>query len=181
MALTDKTSEKSAKESYTEMNELVLPNDTNTFGNLMGGRLLYWMDICAAMAAQKHSNNAVVTVSVDNVSFKRSITLGEVVTIQAQVTRAFSTSMEVRMEIFAQNLPKGTKVKSNEAYYTFVAIDENTKPKPIPKVIPETDLERKLYGEALQRRELRLLMAGKLKHENATAIKDFFALFTHKP
>lgn len=180
MASIDNTSGKRAHESYTEMNELVLPNDTNTFGNLMGGRLLYWMDICAAMAAQKHSNNPVVTVSVDNVSFKRSIKLGEVVTIEAQVTRAFSTSMEVRMEIFAQNLPEGTKVKSNEAYYTFVAIDESNKPKSVPQLLPETDMEKKLYGEALQRRELRLLMAGKLKHENATAIKNLFALFSHK-
>ena len=180
MASIDNNSAKRAHESYTEMNELVLPNDTNTFGNLMGGRLLYWMDICAAMAAQKHSNNPVVTVSVDNVSFKRSIKLGEVVTIAAQVSRAFSTSMEVRMEIFAQNLPEGTKIKSNEAYYTFVAIDENNKPKSVPQLLPETDLEKKLYSEALQRRELRLLMAGKLKHENATAIKNLFALFTHK-
>ncbi|MVZ65015.1 acyl-CoA thioesterase [Sphingobacterium sp. DK4209] len=168
-----------ARESYTEMNELVLPNDTNTFGNLMGGRLLYWMDICSAMAAQKHCKNQVVTVSVDNVSFKRSIKLGEVVTIQAQVTRAFNTSVEVRMEIFAQNLPEGTKVKSNEAYYTFVSIDENGKPKAIPGLIPETDVEKKLFEEALQRRELRLLLGGKLKPENAKGIKTLVELFNH--
>ncbi|WKK59161.1 MULTISPECIES: acyl-CoA thioesterase [unclassified Sphingobacterium] len=171
--------DKFAKESYTEMNELVLPNDTNTFGNLMGGRLLYWMDICSAMAAQKHCKNQVVTVSVDNVSFKRSIKLGEVVTIQAQVTRAFNTSVEVRMEIFAQNLPEGTKVKSNEAYYTFVSIDEEGKPKPIPGLIPESDSEKKLFEEALQRRELRLLLGGKLKPENAKGIKTLVKLFNH--
>ena len=172
--------EKFAKESYTEMNELVLPNDTNTFGNLMGGRLLYWMDICSAMAAQKHCNNQVVTVSVDNVSFRRSIKLGEVVTIEAQVTRAFNTSVEVRMEIFAQNLPLGTKVKSNEAYYTFVSIDENNNPKAIPTLIPETENEIKLYEAALQRRELRLLLAGKLKPEHAKEIGNLVALFTPK-
>ncbi|MEI5985596.1 acyl-CoA thioesterase [Sphingobacterium sp. PU5-4] len=172
--------EKFARESYTEMNELVLPNDTNTFGNLMGGRLLYWMDICSAMAAQKHCNNQVVTVSVDNVSFKRSIKLGEVVTIQAQVTRAFNTSVEVRMEIFAQNLPQGTKVKSNEAYYTFVSIDEEGKPKPIPALVAETDTEKILFEEAQQRRELRLLLAGKLKPENATKIKNLVKLFAPK-
>ncbi len=171
--------DKFARESYTEMNELVLPNDTNTFGNLMGGRLLYWMDICSAMAAQKHCKNQVVTVSVDNVSFKRSIKLGEVVTIQAQVTRAFNTSVEVRMEIFAQNLPEGTKIKSNEAYYTFVSIDENGKPKAIPGLIPETDVEKKLFEEALQRRELRLLLGGKLKPENAKGIKTLVELFNH--
>lgn len=172
--------EKFAKQSYTEMNELVLPNDTNTFGNLMGGRLLYWMDICAAMSAQKHCKNQVVTVSVDNVSFQRSIKLGEVVTIEAQVTRAFNTSVEVRMEIFAQNLPQETKVKSNEAYYTFVAIDENNKPKTIPSLVPETEKEIALFDLALQRRELRLILAGKLKPENATKIKNLIKLFNQK-
>lgn len=171
---------KKAHESYTEMNELVLPNDTNTFGNLMGGRLLYWMDICSAMAAQKHCSNVVVTASVDNVSFRRSIKLGEVVTIQAQVTRAFNTSVEVRMEIFAQNLPKGTKEKSNEAYYTFVAIDPEGKPKQVPQLIPETDKEKQLYDEAQQRRELRLILAGKLKPENATELRHVVGLFDHK-
>ena len=169
--------EKFAKQSYTEMNELVLPNDTNTFGNLMGGRLLYWMDICAAMAAQKHCENQVVTVSVDNVSFKRSIKLGEVVTIEAQVTRAFNTSVEVRMEIFAQNLPQGTKIKSNEAYYTFVSIDENDKPKKIPALVPQTENEIALFELALQRRELRLILAGKLQPENATKIKNLLKSF----
>lgn len=162
---------KKAKDSYTEMNELVLPNDTNTFGNLMGGRLLYWMDICSAMAAQKHSNSPVVTVSVDNVSFKRSIKLGEVVTIQAKVSRAFSSSMEVRMEIFAHNLPEGTKVKTNEAYYTFVAVDEHTKPRKVAELIPETDEEISLYEEALQRRELRLILAGKMEMKDAKSLK----------
>ncbi|MFZ4863511.1 acyl-CoA thioesterase [Sphingobacterium sp. Mn56C] len=171
---------KRAQESYTEMNELVLPNDTNTFGNLMGGRLLYWMDICSAMAAQKHCKNVVVTASVDNVSFKRSIRLGEVVTIQAQVTRAFNTSVEVRMEIFAQNLPLGIKEKSNEAYYTFVAIDENSRPIPVPQVQPETELECKLHNEALQRRQMRLILAGKLKPENAVELKSLVELFDHK-
>lgn len=171
---------KKACESFTEMNELVLPNDTNTFGNLMGGRLLYWMDICSAMAAQKHCSNVVVTASVDNVSFKRSIKLGEVVTIQAQVTRAFNTSVEVRMEIFAQNLPKGTKEKSNEAYYTFVALDSEGKPKAVPQLIPETEKEKQLFDEAQQRRELRLILAGKLKPENATELKNVVGLFDHK-
>jgi acyl-CoA hydrolase len=169
---------KKARESYTEMNELVLPNDTNTFGNLMGGRLLYWMDICSAMAAQKHCSNVVVTVSVDNVSFKRSIKLGEVVTIQAQVTRSFNSSVEVRMEIFAQNLPKGTKEKSNEAYYTFVALDPDGKPKAVPELIPETEKENQLYTEALQRRELRLILAGKMEIKDAKSIKKLISSVT---
>lgn len=171
---------KSAKDSYTEMNELVLPNDTNTFGNLMGGRLLYWMDICSAMAAQKHCNNVVVTASVDNVSFKRPVKLGEVVTIKAQVTRSFKSSLEVRMEVFAQNLPEGTKEKSNEAYYTFVALDENGLPKSVPAIIPETEEEKTLYEEALKRRELRLILAGKLQPQNAEILQDLISLFQRK-
>ncbi|HJP61844.1 MAG TPA: acyl-CoA thioesterase [Mucilaginibacter sp.] len=111
------------KESHTIMNELVLPNDTNTLHNLMGGRLLHWMDIAAAISAQKHCNRIVVTASVDNVSFKNAIKLGDVVTIEAKVTRAFTTSVEVRLDVWAQNIPSATKVKSNEAYYTFVAVD----------------------------------------------------------
>lgn len=168
---------KFAKESYTEMNELVLPNDTNTFGNLMGGRLLYWMDICSAMAAQKHCSNVVVTVSVDNVSFSRSIKLGEVVTIQAQVTRAFNSSVEVRMEIFAQNLPQATKVKTNEAYYTFVAIDPIGKPKQVPELIPESEHEIQLFEAALRRREMRLILAGKLSPKDAPKLKKLISLF----
>jgi len=168
---------KLAKDSLTIMNELVLPNDTNTFGNLMGGRLLYWMDICSAMAAQKHCNSPVVTVSVDNVSFKRPIKLGEVVTIEAQVTRAFNTSLEVHMEIFAQNLPKGTKEKSNDAYYTFVAVDRDMNRQQIPKLIPETEKEIRLYNEAMQRRELRLILAGKLNPKSATELKSLIKIF----
>src|SRR5690606_21283340 len=171
-------SAKKAKESYTEMKELALPNDTNTFGNLMGGRLLNWMDICAAMAAPEHANSPVVTGPVDNVSVRRSIRLGEVVTTQAQVTRAFSTSMEVRMEIFAQNLPEGTKVKSNEAYYTFVAIDKDNKPTIIPELDPDTDKETELFTKASQRRELRLILGGKLKPEHAVEIQNLVSIAT---
>src|ERR1700744_3477354 len=104
---------KSPKDSYVIMNELVLPNDTNTMNNLMGGRLLHWMDIAAAIAAQKHCNRQVVTASVDSVSFKSSIKLGDVITIESKVSRAFKTSVEVRLDVWAQNIPSGTRVKSN--------------------------------------------------------------------
>ncbi|MCL8000535.1 acyl-CoA thioesterase, partial [Brucella sp. 21LCYQ03] len=103
--------------------------------------------------------------------------LGEVVTIKAQVTRAFNSSLEVRMEVFAQNLPKGTKEKSNEAYYTFVALNEEGKPKAVPMLIPETEGEKTLYTSALQRRELRLILSGKLKPENAEVLQDLIKLF----
>ena len=166
--------EKFARESHTIMNELVLPNDTNTLNNLMGGRLLHWMDIAAAISAQKHCNRIVVTASVDNVSFRHPIKLGDVISIEAQVTRAFTTSVEVRLVVWAQNIPSGTRVKSNEAFYTFVAIDQHNEKVTVPRLIPETDEEQKLYNEALQRRELRLVLGGKLKPKDAKELQYLF-------
>jgi acyl-CoA hydrolase len=165
---------KTPKESHTIMNELVLPNDTNTLNNLMGGRLLHWMDIAAAISAQKHCNRIVVTASVDNVSFKHSIKLGDVVTIEAKVSRAFTTSVEVRLDVWAQNIPSGTSVKSNEAYYTFVALDENGNTIKVPELIPDTIEDIILYDGALRRRQLRLILAGKMKPDDATELKALF-------
>ncbi len=173
--------QKFARESYTIMNELVLPNDTNTLNNLMGGRLLHWMDIAAAISAQKHCNRIVVTASVDNVSFKHPVKLGDVISIEAQVTRAFNTSVEVRLVVSAQNIPSGTKVRSNEAFYTFVAIDQNGRTIAVPQLIPETDEEKKLYAEALQRRELRLVLAGKLKPKDAKELQNLFREVVREP
>jgi len=127
---------KSPKNSFTIMNELVLPNDTNTLNNLMGGRLLHWMDIAAAISAQKHCNRIVVTASVDNVSFQHPIKLGDVITINAQVTRAFNTSVEVLLSVWAENIPSGSRVKSNEAFYTFVALDQDGKTVQVPGITP---------------------------------------------
>lgn len=165
---------KTPADSYTVMNELVLPNDTNTLGNLMGGRLLYWMDIAAAMAAQKHSNRIVVTASVDNVSFKHPIKLGDAVMIEAVVTRAFNTSLEVRLDVWAQNLPSGTKIKSNEAYYTFVALEKDGNAVPVPELTPETDLDQELFKGALRRRQLRLILGGRMQPDDATELKALF-------
>ena len=165
---------KSPQGSFTIMNELVLPNDTNTLNNLMGGRLLHWMDIAAAISAQKHCNNIVVTASVDNVSFKHAIKLGDVITIEAKVTRAFSTSMEVRLDVWAENIPSGTRVRSNEAYYTFVAIDAEGKTVSVPEILPESETEKKLFDGALRRRQLRLVLAGKMKAHDATELKALF-------
>ncbi|MDB5157440.1 MAG: acyl-CoA thioesterase [Mucilaginibacter sp.] len=165
---------KSPKDSLTIMNELVLPNDTNTLNNLMGGRLLHWMDIAAAISAQKHCNRIVVTASVDNVSFKHAIKLGDVVTIEARVSRAFSTSVEVRLDVWAQNIPSGTLIKSNEAYYTFVALDNDGRKVAVPELIPETEEETELYNGALRRRQLRLILGGKMKADDATELKALF-------
>lgn len=165
---------KNPKHSFTIMNELVLPNDTNTLNNLMGGRLLHWMDIAAAISAQKHCNRIVVTASVDNVSFQHPIKLGDVITIEAKVTRAFNTSVEVRLDVWAENIPSGSRQKSNEAYYTFVALDANGKTIPVPELVPETADEIELYAGALRRRQLRLILAGKMKAHEAIELKDFF-------
>ncbi|MDO8993377.1 acyl-CoA thioesterase [Daejeonella sp.] len=165
---------KSPKESFTIMNELVLPNDTNPLNNLMGGRLLHWMDIAAAISAQKHCNNIVVTASVDNVSFRHAIKLGDVITIEAKVTRAFSTSMEVRLDVWAENIPSGTRVRSNDAFYTFVALNKEGKPISVPEIEPETESEKKLFEGALRRRQLRLILAGKMKAHDATELKALF-------
>lgn len=165
---------KSPKESYTIMNELVLPNDTNTLNNLMGGRLLHWMDIAAAISGQKHCNRTVVTASVDNVSFKHPIKLGDVVSIEAKVSRSFNTSVEIRLNVWAQNIPSGTKVKSNEAYYTFVALDNDGNTVPVPELLPETEEETSLFAGALRRRQLRLILSGKMNPDDATELKALF-------
>lgn len=165
---------KSPKESYTIMNELVLPNDTNTLNNLMGGRLLHWMDIASAISAQKHCNRIVVTASVDNVSFKAPIKLGDVISIEAKVTRAFTTSVEVRMDVWAQNIPSGTRVKSNEAYFTFVALDKDGNTVTVPELVPETPEEMVLFEGALRRRQLRLILGGKMSPDDATELKALF-------
>jgi acyl-CoA hydrolase len=166
--------EKKAAESLVVMTELVLPNDTNTFGNLMGGRLMYWMDIAAALAAMKHCAAPVVTASVDNISFENPIKLGNVVHIEAKVTRAFTTSMEVHLKVWGEDSVQQYRYKSNEAYLTFVALDPNGKPRPVPSVVPETADEQRLYDGALRRRQLRLILGGKLKPDDAPELKALF-------
>lgn len=163
-----------AEESLTIMTELVLPNDTNTFGNLMGGRLMYWMDIAAALAAMKHCGSPVVTASVDNISFENPIKLGNVVHIEAKVSRAFNTSMEVHMKVWGEDAIQHYKYKSNEAYYTFVSLDPHGKPRKVPGIVAETDEEKKLFDGALRRRQLRLILGGKLKPDDATELKALF-------
>src|SRR5215831_16266589 len=140
-----------ANESFTIMNEIVLPNDTNGFGNLMGGRLMYWMDIAAAIASSKHCSAPCMTASVDNLSFKNPIKLGNIVHIEAKVSRAFNTSMEVHLKVWGEDNLHQYSYVSNEAYFTFVALDPNNKPRPVPALIPETDEEKLLFEGALRR------------------------------
>ncbi len=165
---------KFAKESLVTKTELVLPNDTNTLNNLMGGRLMHWMDVVSAIAAQKHSNRIVVTASVDNVSFHAPIRLGNVVTLIAKVTRAFKSSMEVHIKVSAEDVPSGQRFDSNEAFFTFVAVDESSKPTGVPELVPESDEERLLFEGALRRRQLRLVLAKRMKPDEAIELKSIF-------
>ncbi len=166
--------DKKASESLVVMTELVLPNDTNTFGNLMGGRLMYWMDIAAALAAMKHCGAPVVTASVDNISFENPIKLGNVVHIEAKLTRSFNTSMEVHLTVYGEDAIQQYKYKSNEAYYTFVSLDPHNKPRKVNQLIPETEEEKKLFEGALRRRQLRLILGGKMKPSEAMELKALF-------
>ncbi len=165
---------KKATESLVVMTELVLPNDTNTYGNLMGGRLMYWMDIAAALAAMKHCNAPVVTASVDNISFSDPIKLSNVVHIEAKVSRAFTTSMEVHLNVWGENPLQQIRYKSNEAFFTFVSLNSNGKPMPVMQIIPETEDEIRLFEGALRRRQIRLILGGKMKPEDAGELKSLF-------
>ena len=164
---------KKVSESITVMNEIVLPNDTNVFGNLMGGRLMYWMDIAAGIAAVKHCNAPCMTASVDNLSFKNPIKIGNIVHIEAQVSRAFNTSMEVHMRVWGEDSLHQYKYESNEAYFTFVALDPNGKPRKVPELIPETEEEKRLYDGALRRRQVRLILGGKMHPQDANELKEY--------
>lgn len=166
---------KTSSESSVIMTELVLPNDTNTFGNLMGGRLMYWMDIAAALSAMKHCGAPVVTASVDNISFENPIKLGNVVHIEAKVSRAFNTSMEVHLRVWGEDAIQQYRYKSNEAYFTFVSLDPNGKSRPVPAMTPESEEEIRLYEGALRRRQIRLILGGKMKPDEATELKALFS------
>ena len=165
---------KTPQEGQVIMSELVLPNDTNTLGNLMGGRLMHWMDIAGAICSQKHCNGPVVTASVDNVSFANPIKLGNVLTIEAKVSRSFNTSMEIYLRIYGEDMTTQHKYLSNEAYMTFVALDTAGKPRKVPELIPITESEKKMFDGALRRRQLRLILGGKMKADDAEELRALF-------
>lgn len=144
------------KDSQVVSTQLVLPNDTNQIGNLLGGTLMHWIDIAAAISAQRHTGRVCVTASVDELNFHQPIRLGEIVTLRASINRAFHTSMEVGVVVTAQTRGGNEERRANNAYLTFVAIDERGKPVPVPGVLPETADERRRFEQALARREARL-------------------------
>jgi acyl-CoA hydrolase len=165
---------KTAKETLAITTHMVLPNDTNTLGNLFGGQLLAWMDIIASVSAQRHSRRVVVTASVNNVSFKSPISHASLITLEAKVSRAFSSSMEVFVDVFVEDNVTGERRKSNEAIYTFVAVDQNGGPIQVPELIPETEEEKDRFEGALRRKQLSLILAGKMDPKEATELRKLF-------
>jgi acyl-CoA hydrolase len=167
---------KKVSESKTVMTELIMPNDTNPMGNLMGGYLMRWMDIASAICAGRHCEAHVVTAAVDHISFQNPIKLGDVITLEASVTRAFNTSVEVYVEVFASDIKGQKPRRCNHAYFTFVALDEKKQnPIPVAPVIPLSNEEQQLYDGAARRRELRLILSGRIKPKDATEVRKFFA------
>lgn len=165
---------KSPNESRTTMTDIVLPGETNILNNLFGGELLARMDRAASIAAGRHSGGITVTASVNHVAFTQAVPLGSVVTVEAAVSRAFSTSMEVFIDVWIENRFSGERSKANEGIYTFVALDDTGKPKKVPQLEPETKLEKERFAAALRRKQLSLVLANKMKPSEATELKALF-------
>jgi len=165
---------KNPPDSRTVQTEIVLPNDTNNLNNLMGGRLLHWMDIVAAVCAQRHCGRTCVTAAVNNVSFGHPIPKASIVTLEANISRAFSSSMEIIIDVWTEDMQSGSRTKCNEAIYTFVAVDNMGKPAKVPGVEPKTKIEKERFAAALRRRQLSLILAGKMKAKDATELKALF-------
>lgn len=165
---------KHPEDSKTILTDLVLPSETNPLNNLFGGELLARMDRAASIAARRHSRRIVVTASVNHVAFNKAVPLGSVVTVEAKVTRNFKTSMEIYLDVWIEDRESGRKSKANEAIYTFVAVDDTGNPVLVPKIVPQTELEKERYEAALRRKQLSLVLAGKMKPKDATELKALF-------
>ncbi len=156
------------------MTDLVLPSETNPLNNLFGGELLARMDRAASIAARRHSRRITVTASVNHVAFNRSVPLGSVLTVEAAISRAFRTSMEVYLDVWMEDRISGERSKANEAIYTFVAVDETGNPTEVPPITPETPLEKERFAAALRRKQLSLVLAGKMEPKDATELRALF-------
>ena len=166
---------KHPSESLTIMTQIVLPNESNNLGNLFGGQLLSWMDRCSAISAHRHCKMQVVTAAVNNVSFSQPIPMASIVTLEAKVSRAFKSSMEVFVDVYVEDqTDENKRAHTNEAIYTFVAVDEKGKPARIPELMPETEIEKFRFKGALRRKQMGLILSGKLKPEDATELKALF-------
>ena len=176
MSFTRSLDAKKVSESRTVMTEIIMPNDTNAMGNLMGGYLMRWMDIACAVCAGKHCEAHVVTAAVDHISFQSPIHLGDVITLEACVTRAFNTSVEIFVEVFASDIKGQAPRRCNHAYFSFVALDDQKRtPIEVPPVLPLSSEEQQLYEGAARRREMRLILAGRISPKDATEVRKFFA------
>lgn len=162
------------EESKTILTDLVLPSETNPLNNLFGGELLARMDRAASIAARRHSRRIVVTASVNHVAFNKAIPLGSVVTVEAKVSRNFKTSMEIFIDVWIEDRESGKRSKANEAIYTFVAVDDTGNPVEVPRLEPQTKLEKERFEAALRRKQLSLVLAGKMKPKDATELKALF-------
>ncbi len=165
---------KTPSDSRTIMTDLVLPSETNPLNNLFGGELLARMDRAASITARRHSRRISVTASVNHVAFNRSVPLGSVVTVEAAISRTFRTSMEVFIDVWIEDRFSGERTKANEAIYTFVAVDDTGVPTEVPPIVPETELEKERFEAALRRKQLSLVLAGKMKPHEATELKALF-------
>ena len=146
---------RSVRESQSEMVEIVLPNDANPLGALLGGRLMHWIDLAGALAAHRHSRSYVVTASIDHLDFLVPVQVGDLMILQSSVNRAFRTSMEVGVKVWVENYIAGTRRHVSSAYLTFVAVDRYGRHQPVPPVLPESEEEKRRYEDAGRRRELR--------------------------
>ena len=165
---------KTPNDSLTVLTDLVLPGETNYLDNLFGGELLARMDRACSIAARRHSRRIVVTASVNHVAFNNIVPMGRVVTVQAKVSRAFKYSMEIYADVWIDDRKSGETIKVNEGIYTFVAVDETGTPVRVPQIEPETELEKERFEGALRRKQLSLLLAGKIKPNDATELKALF-------
>ncbi|RPD96576.1 acyl-CoA thioesterase [Aureibaculum marinum] len=166
---------KTPKESLTILTDMVLPGETNSLHNLFGGELLARMDRACSIAAQRHSKKIVVTASVNHVAFNKAVPVGSVVIVEAKVSRAFNSSMEVYADVWTEDQETGEKTKVNEGIYTFVAVDLTGSPVKVPMIKPETDLEIERYNGALRRKQLSLILSGRMKPEEADELKALFS------
>ncbi|MGH9430545.1 MAG: acyl-CoA thioesterase [Terriglobia bacterium] len=151
---------KTVGESQAEMIEVVLPNDANPLGNMLGGRVMHLIDMAGAVAAHRHARSHVVTVSVDGIDFAHPIKVGQIVLLRSFVTRAFHTSMEVEVNVFLEDYIRSERLQTSSALVTYVAVDQDGHPAPVPPLIPRTAEEKRRYREALRRRRQRLAQAA---------------------
>lgn len=165
---------KTPQESLTTLTDVVMPGETNVLNNMFGGELLARMDRAGSISAGRHARNIVVTASINHVSFSKAIPIGSVVTIEAKVSRAFKSSVEVYIDVWIEDQESGDQTKVNEATYIFVAVDKDGKPIPVPEIIPETALENERFKSALRRKQLSLLLARRITPNEATELKELF-------